>query len=154
MGVFSYVLNVSDGVVSVLCTSQLSSINQCSIQFSIDAFYSNLSTPTIGPINTPFKFPFTETPSPVYYHQASVTLSNLEIVVHSSDALTLNMVENTTGIHDSSMNQSSSTCDVQSAVVLEVYQLGLVGLLFFILLGVCCGITTCCACKGKWSILS
>ena len=155
MSVFSYILNVSDGIVSALCTSQLSSISQCSIQFSRDAFYNNLSTPTIGPINAPFKFPFTETPSALYYHQASVAISDLEIIVRSSEALTLNIIESTTEYSTTLMlNESSSACDVEGAIVMEVYQLGLLGLLFLILisaLGVCCGIT-CCVYKGKYVI--
>ena len=143
---FSYTLNVTDGVVSAFCTSSIRNVNYCTIQFSRDPSYSNLTTPTIGPVNVLFQFPFMETSSSsTYYHQATLNVdSTYTIVVQSSDVISFPNGETFPG---TSVTESSATEYTTSrssiTLTIEFYQLGLIALLLFIALATCCGITLC-----------
>ena len=128
---FRYSLNVTDnGAVSALCVSPIRSISHCSIQFSRDRSYTNLSFPNVGPMNTLFYFMLSATAPGVYYHQASVVInSSLEIVVHSGSAFAL--------AKDFQIPESDNTTflnEPSGVVTLKLYQLVLLGMVIGILL--------------------
>ena len=147
--VFRYTLNISNGMAFAYCELPVPLTSQCSIKFSKDATYTNLSTLTVnGPVNSPFSFPLGESTSPVY-HQASVTLPTLKIVVRSSSTTQPTAITEDDIINDATT--SSFSC-ASGGVVLQLYQLGLLGLLVAILvlaLVTCSGAFICLLCKGN-----
>ena len=148
---------MTDGVAFAFCTSSIRNVNYCTIQFSRDPSYSNLTTPTIGPVDVLFQFPFMETSSSsTYYHQATLNVdSTYTIVVQSSDVISF---PNGETFPDTSVTESSTTeyTTPRNSITLtiEFYQLGLLGLLIalllFIALATCCGITLCFLHRGMY----
>lgn len=129
---FIYDLNVTDGVVSALCTSPIKDITNCSIQFSRDPFYNNLSFPITIPMNEVYLFTFIGYTPAVYYHQASVVVnSTLEIIVHSSNILII--ASNDIGKTDDNSTFLNQSITSGGVVMLKIYQLGLLGLVIAVL---------------------
>lgn len=128
----NYMLTERNGMVFAFCSSQMENIKTCTVQYSMNRFYGNLSQPVTGPINTLFHVCFMEPTSAIYYHQASVMISpTLEVIVRSHIAF----------------NSS-----LPSTINLEVYQLGLLGLLFVMVLFTSVTIIVLLLCKGTYTI--
>lgn len=133
-----YDLNMTNGAISALCLTPRD-VTHCSIQFSTDPSYADLSSPTVGPTNTLFYFTFMEPTHAIYYHQASVVVnSTLEIIVRSSDVFNFAHGEGTECCNRAYTTQYTTQTlpnhSSKGVVMLKVYQLGLLGLLFGVLL--------------------
>ena len=146
----NYTLSKRKDVLVALCLTWTEGVESCKIQFSNGPSYSNLSTPVSGPIGSPFPVRFVDGTSSVYYHQASTVVnSTLEIVVRSNGVFDIAPDSSTTVI---------GTADVPNfAVMLEAYQIGLIGLLMAILtftLVICTGIIVFLTRRGKTACIS
>ena len=144
---------MTDGVASAFCTSSIRSVNYCTIQFSRDPSYSNLTTPTIGPVNILFQFPFMETSSSTYHHQATLNVgSTHEIIVRSRDVISFSNEETFPGTSTTDTSVTVYTASRNSTILtLKSYQLGLLGLLIAFLLvalATCFGIISCLLYRG------
>lgn len=132
-------LTVMSNVVHALCTSNNRDMSTCSIDYSTNPWYQNLSTPVSGPINTPFPVPIMEMASGTYYYQTTAFInSTLKTIVRScfqlvmissgeeQDAVTvlLHMPNCTSHNMDSKENR----------LTLEWYQLGVTIGIFAIIL--------------------
>lgn len=126
---FTYTLTLSKGTVFVLCMPLLKSVmdnsSNCSIQYTKDSSFNNLSKPVIGPFNIPFAIPIKETTLSVYYLQAAVVVnSSLVITVRSSKVFT-----STNGSGNRSSEDDSSTSFLTPATAppgtVKVYQVAL-----------------------------
>lgn len=112
-------------------------IENCSIQYTLDPYYRNLSSPVTGPINTPFPMiTIIHKDSTMYYHQATViTNTSTKVILRSSDVFT-------TAIHDTSGIGVTNTTlpflptgsENRVTIVLETYQVGLFGSVVAVLL--------------------
>ena len=86
---FTYTLTLIEGTIFALCiplmeSGSINNSNNCSIQYTKDSSFSNLSSPVIGPFNIPFAIPIKET---TLYAQATVVVNtSLVISVRSSNA--------------------------------------------------------------------
>lgn len=133
-------------MVFALCSSQTEGIKNCKIQYSKDPSYSNLSIPVTGPIGSPFPVCFVDGTLSVYYHQASVIInSTLEIIVRPNGVFTF-ATDSTTS------SEKEDTTVPDHALVLEVYQMGLIGLLIAVLalaLAICTGVVIVLNRRGK-----
>lgn len=87
--IFNYTLYLSDASIYALCSSPIMGIENCSIRYTTDYSYENLSPPIMGPINTPFQIiPEGVISAAVYYHQASVIVDpSMKITVRSRDII-------------------------------------------------------------------
>lgn len=134
-GLLHYTLYRIDGITFALCMSTIVHSN-CSIQYTTDPNYSDLSSPVVGPINIPFVIPNMETSIAAVYHQATVlavVLLNFEIVVKSSGVYAIDNDEN---INNSTMRPVLPTgvSGHGAALNVEVYQLGIVVIAFVVLI--------------------
>ena len=76
-------MSLNDGAVVALCIplmeSAVDNSSNCSIQYTKDSSFNNLSSPVIGPFNIPFVIPIKETVY-VYYHKATVVINSSLVV--------------------------------------------------------------------------
>lgn len=107
----NYTLTERNGMIYAFCSSQTSGIESCKIEYSMDSSYSNLSRPVVGPVNTLFHVCFTK---PTRSLSPGFCGDQLIIVRSSND------------------DENASFPNL--LFKLQVYQLGLLGLLFIIML--------------------
>ena len=92
----------------------------CSVQYTQDPLYANLSTPVIGPVNTPFPVLYVNIADLSFgtlYHQISFLInSSFKVIIRGNHSFDIE-------------NQENNAIDTEKhSVVLEVYQVGLLGL--------------------------
>ncbi len=121
----NFTLTVENDTVFALCTTSLASVEECFVQYGIDPHYQKLSSPINGPVNSKFLIPIVMGKQEmVYYHQTTVKVnSSLDIIIRSSF------------VYD----PSDVSMEVVYDISISVYQLGLIGCVFTILL---LGLTT------------
>ena len=136
---FTYTLTLIEGTIIALCIplveSAIDDSNNCSIQYTKDSSFRNLSSPVIGPFNIPFAIPIKET---TLYAQATVIVNTSIIIsVRSS-----NVFEFTNG-NESENRECTSTANTPfstpmpvpinpGTVTFEVYQV----VMLFLFLGI------------------
>ena len=126
---YTYTLTLIEGTVFALCIplmeSDVDNSSNCSIQYTKDSSFSNLSSPITGPFNIPFAIPINVS---VYYIQAAVVVNtSLAISMRSSKVFEF---ANGNG-------NKSCECECENAinpgtVAFEVYQV----VMLFLFLGI------------------
>lgn len=90
-----YTLYTREASIYGLCVTSIPGVENCSIQFTTDYSYQNLSPPVFGRINIPFKV-IPEGISTIIYHQATIIAdSSLTVIVRSRDVFTFPVIVNT-----------------------------------------------------------
>lgn len=139
-----------DVIIALCLVHNTITVSDCSIQYTQDPSYVNLSPPVTGPINTPFSIVSINEASILtsLYFQVMLTInSSLEVVIRESSTV---VVERRTTQREQVV--STEIAKSESMVVLKVYQICLLGIfiLFLVIaLTVCSGIVYFLCRKGK-----
>ena len=141
----NYTLTVENGTVFALCSTNLESVEECSIQYGRDPNYQNLSSPIRGPVNS--RFPIDDEQEDVHHHQTTMRVNSfLEIIirstfVYSSSSITdENIMKTTANFRTFPLTDHNTPNDVKvMGITLVSWQLGLIGCVFTILM---MGLTT------------
>lgn len=133
-------------------------MNNCSIQYTTEYSYENLTHQVIGPINTPFPIiSLEEVSTVVYYHQATIVVNtSISVVVRARDVF---FTYSSTSHYASQTDpaQFATTFPSEPTIILHRSHLGLiVAVIAVLLLGLTVSIIFIIflVCKGKHVILS
>ena len=130
----NYTWTRRDNVIFALCSTRIEDIENCSVQYSQDPHYINLTSPITGLTNTPFPVlsaspaSLDVTTEALYYHQASIVIdASFEVVIRARDSFSFEG-------HVVMATSPFPTDFKMMTIELEIYQLALLGAVIAVLL--------------------